>query len=74
MEANAASIDDPLAALEITLIEEFLAQNGFTRDSLARLPPPEAARLLSAASEYASLRLAEIEARAHYVGEMHCGS
>jgi hypothetical protein len=74
MDPNTAFIEDPLAALEIGFIDQFLALRGFTRHSVGRLPRVEAARVLSSACEYASLRLAEIESRAHYVDEMHCPS
>jgi hypothetical protein len=74
METNLTLLDDPLAALERALIDEFLTLRGYTRRSVAQLPVPEAASLLSAACEYASLRLAEIESRAHYVDEMHASS
>jgi hypothetical protein len=70
METNTARIEDPLAGLEVAFIDEFLALGGFTRQSLRALPAAEAARLLNSACEYASLRLAEIESRAHYVAEM----
>jgi hypothetical protein len=74
MKTHTALLEDPLAGLEIALIDEFLALGGFTRQSLATLPPAEAARLLSSACEYASLRLAQIESRAHYVAEMHAAA
>ena len=74
METNITPVEDPLAALERLLIDEFLALRGFTRQSVGQLPASEAAMLLSAACEHASLRLAEIESRAHYVDEMHRSS
>jgi hypothetical protein len=74
MEANTAMIQDPLSALEIGFIDEFLTLSGFTREAVVRLPRLDAARILSAACEYASLRLAQIESRAHYVDEMHSRS
>jgi hypothetical protein len=74
METNHTLLDDPLAALERALIDEFLTFRGYTRRAVAQLPSSEAASLLSTACEYASLRLAEIESRAHYIGEMHASS
>jgi hypothetical protein len=74
MDTNLTSLDDPLAALERALIDEYLTLRGYTRRSAARLPVRDAASLLSAACEYASLRLAEIESRAQYVDEMHAAS
>ena len=74
MEANFTPLDDPLASLERALIDEFFALRGHTRYSVGQLPALEAARLLSAACEHASLRLAEIESKAHYIDEMHGAS
>jgi hypothetical protein len=54
-----------------TLIDEYLESRGQTRHSVRDLPEPQALRLLRAASDYASLRLAEIDARAHYVDAIH---
>lgn len=74
METTLTPLDDPLASLERALIDDFFALRGHTRYSVCQLPALEAARLLSAACEHASLRLAEIESRAHYVDEMHRSS
>ena len=74
METTLTPLDDPLASLERALIDEFLALRGHTRYSVRQLPTLEAGRLLSAACAHVSLRLAEIESRAHYVDEMHRSS
>ena len=58
---------DPNGPLEQQLIDEYLESRGQTRRSVRDLPEPQALRLLRGASDYASLRLAEIDARAHYV-------
>ena len=71
---DAPQIEDPHAALERTLIHEFLESVGHTRGSVKELEPSEYSRLLRAASEYASLRLAEIDSRAHYADEIHRSS
>jgi hypothetical protein len=62
---------DPHAPLERMLIDEFLESRGHMRQSVNGLPAAEVMKLMSAASEYASLRLAEIECRARYVDEIH---
>jgi hypothetical protein len=59
------------AGLEEVLIDQYLESVGRTRESLRELPPDEAAALMAAASKYASLKLAEVEARAHYTDEIH---
>ena len=63
--------DDPHAALELRFIDEFLGSVGHTRRSAMQLGTSEVSALLKAASEYASLQLADIEAKAHYVSEIH---
>lgn len=71
MQKKTSAVDDRHAALERMLIDEFLESRGHTRQSVGELPPPQATTLMSAASRYASLRLAEIESRAHYVEDIH---
>ena len=64
-------IDDPEAKLERAFVDEFLRQQGRTREQLQSLPEPERAAILRAARAYAAERLAEVGARAHYVNELH---
>ena len=63
----------PNAALERQLIAEFLAAHGHTLRSLTGLPAAEREQLLRDAAACATLRLAEIEARAHLIDEMREG-
>ena len=62
---------DPMKRLEQALIEEFLKARGHDRRSVHALPEDQARHLLTDASVYASSRLSEVEARAHYVHELH---
>ena len=71
MQNRTSAVDDRHAALERMLVDEFLESRGHTRQSVGELPPAQATALQTAASQYASLRLAEIESRAHYVEEIH---
>ena len=71
MQVHDGHMDDRTAALERELIEEYLRSRGQTRESLDALGRSESTEMLRAASEYASLRLAEMQARAHYVQELH---
>jgi len=64
-------IEDPHAALERAFIDEFLRARGHTLRTMAGLPSDEMAALLRAAVAHATLRLTEIEARAHYISELH---
>ena len=64
----------PLAGLEATLIEDFLRERGHDPDDLRRRSDPEAVALLSEASLHASMKLTEVESRAHYVHDLHDGA
>jgi hypothetical protein len=71
IERGEFPIQSPLGQLERSLIEGFLRANGYDSPKLAALGDEQRARLLKEASLYASARLSEIEARSHYVEEMH---
>ena len=63
--------NDPEAAIEDALIEEFLTARGLDAQSLAAMSDPDRRRVLVEASTYAADRLAEVEARAHFLHELH---
>jgi hypothetical protein len=71
MAAITAPATYPDGFLEQRFIDAYLESCGHTRRSVRALPADQALRLLRAASDYASLRLAEIDARAHYIEEIH---
>lgn len=62
---------DPEADLEETFIREFLHTHGYEIDDLARMADPERTMVMTEASRYAAVRLAEVEARARFVHEIH---
>lgn len=64
-------VEDPNAMLEKALIEEFLKQKGYTHDDLKKLPAELVEKLMKEASQYASLKMEEVEAKAHFVKELH---
>jgi hypothetical protein len=64
-------VEDHEAKLERALIEEFLRTHGHALQNMDSLPEDARRQLLRDASIYAAGRLAEIEARAHYVKEIH---
>lgn len=64
-------IEDPEAALEQALIAEYLRMRGHDARSVERLPDAERDQLLRDASRHAAAKLTEIEARAHFVHELH---
>lgn len=61
----------PLAELERQLIGAYLASAGHDPHTLLLRNDAEARALLEAASRYASAALSEVEARCHYVRELH---
>ena len=63
--------DDREAKLEVALMEEFLRGQQHTLEDLRFLPVAERRLLFAAAAAYATQRLAEIDARAHYVADLH---
>jgi hypothetical protein len=65
------TIEQPLAALERQLISAYLAGAGQDLHTLMLRHDEEARMLLAHASRYASEKLSEIEARSHYVRELH---
>jgi hypothetical protein len=70
-EPGARAMEDPEGQLETALIEEFFRARGLDSAALRALPEVEAKRVLTEASVYAAAKLAEIEARAHFVHEIH---
>jgi hypothetical protein len=64
-------LEEPQAALERAIIDEFLTAGGHDPETLRKLPPDERKTVLRAAALHAAVRLAEHEARAHYVHEIH---
>ena len=70
-EPDARAMEDPEGQLENTLIEEFLRARGLDSSALRALPEDEAKRVMTEASVYAAAKLAEVEARAHFVHKIH---
>ena len=68
---NTEPIEDPNALLENALIEEYLETKGYSHDDLKNLPADVVEKLMKEASQYASLKLEEVEARAHFIKELH---
>lgn len=64
-------MEDPQANLERMYFVEFLHSKGHTMESVQELPESEAKRLITDASTYAAVKVAEVEQRAHLVQELH---
>jgi hypothetical protein len=64
-------MEETHAELERRLIDEYLRSVGESTDALRGREDARARKLRSAASTYATSRLAEVEARSHYVRRLH---
>ena len=62
---------DQQATLVEYYIDEYLHNHGLSWQQLKALPGAEAKHIMVEASNYASARLAEIQARAHAVEDLH---
>jgi hypothetical protein len=71
MDPDVTPLEEPLAELERKLIDEYLRNAGHDPEAV-RIKHDDASRkLLALASTYAAAKLAEIEARSHYVRQLH---
>ncbi|NJM07241.1 hypothetical protein HC891_15180 [Candidatus Gracilibacteria bacterium] len=70
-QQTTAFVGGKQAALERAYLEEYLHSVGHSLATVAQLPVAEAKPLMQAASGFASMRLAEVEARAQLVEELH---
>ena len=70
-ERAETSLEDPEARLERALIDQYLQERGCSLRTVDQRPPEERRALLTQASQYAAGRLAEIDARAHYIHDIH---
>ena len=68
---NAEPMEDPNALLENALIAEYLKEKGYSHEDLKKLPAELVEKLMKEASQYASLKMEEVQARAHFVKELH---
>lgn len=70
-DTDPAPLQDPLAEIERHLMAAFLAGAGHDLDALLARTDDAAHALLAEASQYASGRLSEIQARAHWLHALH---
>ncbi len=63
--------EDRNALLEKALIEEYLREKGYSMEDFKKLPKEVAEQLMKEASQYASLKMEEVEARARFIKELH---
>jgi hypothetical protein len=70
-DPDAQPIEDQTAHLEQALIDDFIRMRGHDPAHLGALPAEERELLLKQAALYAASKLTEVEARAHYVHNIH---
>ena len=64
-------VEDRNALLERALIKEYLFEKGYSLEDVKNLPAAVVEKLMKEASQYASLKMEEVEARAHFIKELH---
>jgi hypothetical protein len=70
-EPDVTPMEEPLAALERRLINEYLERAGEDLEALRTRNDEAAHKIMRDAITYAAIRLSEVESRAHYVRELH---
>jgi hypothetical protein len=70
-ERHEIPLEEPQAALERAFIDEYLRTHDQDLLSVYALPAEERKNILREAALYAAIRLAEHEARAHYIHDIH---
>jgi hypothetical protein len=71
---QAEPVEDRNALLEKALIEEYLQEKGCSHEDLKTMPAAVVEKLMKEASQYASLKMEEVSARAHLIKELHDAS
>jgi hypothetical protein len=61
----------PQSELERLYMGEYLRSKGYSWEDLHKLPPEEEKIIMTEACTYTSLKLAELDARAQFVQEIH---
>jgi hypothetical protein len=64
---------EPLAELERRIINEYIRDHGYDPAALRASEDAVAHKVLADAAVYAATRLCEVEARSHYLRELHTG-
>ena len=68
---NMEPTEDRNAFLEKQLIEQYLHEKGYSLEGLKKLPADLVEKLMKEASQYASLKMEDVKARAHFIQELH---
>jgi len=70
-ETNPDTGEGPQSALERKYIQEYLFNKGINPEKFGQLTKEEQHQLMREASQYASLKLAEVESRAKFRHDIH---
>jgi hypothetical protein len=70
-EIDRPPVEEPLASLERLLISEYVTAAGLDLASLLLRHDEQATRILTEAARHAGEKLAEVEARSHYLKKLH---
>lgn len=70
MDVDECLSEGPQSALEKKFVEEYLQSKGYSREALQKLPPDKVKELMKEACMYASLKLAEVQARSQFREEI----
>ncbi len=65
------NMNDPNAVLEKALMEEYLHERGYSLEKLKEMPKEMVEQLMKDATRYASLKMEDVKAKAHFVEEIH---
>ena len=74
IERADAPLEDPQARLERAFIDEYLRSHDIDPARLGDLPAERRRVVLRDAAQFAALKLAEVDARAAYVHDIHGAS
>jgi hypothetical protein len=71
LDIDRCAAEGPETALEKQLVADFLLEKGYRMEDLHKLPAEQVTALMTEACRYASLKLAEIEAKSVFRKEIH---
>jgi hypothetical protein len=66
-------MEEPLAELERRIIDDYIRDHGHDPATIRASSDAAARKVLVDAAVYAATRLSEVEARSHYVRDLHNG-
>jgi hypothetical protein len=71
MDVDECMTEGPQSALEKKFVEGYLQSKGYSREDLHKLPENVVKQLMKEACMYASLKLAELQAKSQFREEIH---